>query len=53
MSYNYKIVCCSKTSDWVQVIKTGLDKENAQEMLAELNASGAKGLIGETFYITK
>lgn len=51
MSYNYKIVCCSKTSDWEQVIRTGLDKENAQEILAELNTSEANYEQG--FYITK
>ena len=51
MSYKYKIVCCSKTSYWEQVIREGLDEENAYEMLAELNASEANHEQG--FYVTK
>ncbi len=51
MSYKYKIVCCSKTSDCEQVIREGLDEENAYEMLAELNASEANHEQG--FYVTK
>ena len=51
MSYRYKIVCCSKTSDWEQVIREGLDEENAYEMLAELNASEANHEQG--FSVTK
>ena len=48
---NWQVVCYSKNSDWEQVVYRGLSEENANEFLAELNASEANGEQG--FYVNR
>ena len=51
MNENWQVVCYSKNSDWEQIIRRGLSEENANEILAELNASEANSEQG--FYVNK